>query len=77
MAARPGPRGQESYPTTPTDPFGSSNNIPRKYYDNESDSQDYGRNRDTHTSESSHGPQDGERYYDHNGTYDPYSMFKT
>jgi 1,3-beta-glucan synthase len=77
MAARPGPRGQEPYLTTPTDPFGSSNNIPRKYYDNESDNQDYGRNRDTYTSESSHGPQDGERYYDHNGTYDPYSMFNT
>lgn len=69
-----------SYPhsTSPTlehaDPFGPSA-FPRRYVygDNDSDNVDsYGR-RDTYASDSSNnGLNDPERYYDHNGTYDPY-----
>ncbi|EIW79670.1 glycosyltransferase family 48 protein [Coniophora puteana RWD-64-598 SS2] len=60
----------------PNDPFGSSSAIPRRYYnDTDSDNIDtYGR-RDTYASDSSaNGLNDGERYYDHNGQYDPYAQ---
>ena len=70
-----------SYPhsTSPTlehaDPFGPSASVPRRYVysDNDSDNVDsYGR-RDTYASDSSNnGLNDPERYYDHNGIYDPY-----
>lgn len=76
MAARlsPGPRGHEFYPST-NDHLAFPNNIPRRYEDNESDNQDYGHNR--YTSESNHGAQDGEHYYDYDSAYDPYGTFST
>lgn len=55
------------------DPFGSSH--PRRYVysDNDSDHVDSYGPRDTYISDSSNnGLNDSERYYDHNGTYDPY-----
>ena len=56
----------------PHDPFGSSDvALQPRYYDNESDNQDYDR-RDTYGFNSSHGLHDGERYYD-NDDPDPYS----
>jgi len=77
MAARPGPRGQQGYsgPTSPqVDPFSPSSSAPqRRYYDNESDIHDDGRNRDTYGSDSSIGPHDSERYYDNNNGFDAYS----
>lgn len=78
-----GPISQESYSqgafspqSQQGDPFGSSNALPqtRGYYDGETESQEYRGTRDTYASESSHGPNDGERYYDNNG-YDPYSQW--
>ncbi|KAG9313770.1 1,3-beta-glucan synthase subunit FKS1, domain-1-domain-containing protein [Chiua virens] len=74
-----------SYPqSTPivehADPFGPSAAIPRRYVysDNDSDNvESYGR-RDTYASDSSNnGLNDTERYYDHNGTYDPYAQQDT
>ena len=70
--------------TTPSiehaDPFGPSAAHPRRYVysDNDSDNVDpYGR-RDTYASDSSNnGLNDTERYYDHNGTYDPYGEHGT
>jgi len=57
----------------PHNPFGSSEVAPqRRYYDDELDNPDDGRNRDASGSDISHGLLDGERYYDNNG-YDPYS----
>ncbi|CAL1710231.1 unnamed protein product [Somion occarium] len=76
MAGRPDPRSQEgayvspSPSSDPHDPF--SNGHDPRYYDNDSDNNDYGR-RDTYTSDSSnHGMNDDDRYYDHHGAYDPY-----
>lgn len=77
MAGRPDPRGQEGMyvSSSPSsggdhDPFNNTPGDPR-YYDNDSE-RDYGR-RDTYGSDSgSHGMNDDERYYDHNGAYDPY-----
>ncbi|KAL4242725.1 1,3-beta-glucan synthase component FKS1, partial [Abortiporus biennis] len=75
MSARPDPRGQEgmyvsSSPSSGDhDPF---NPAEPGYYDNDSERDEYGR-RDTYASDSSnHGLNDDERYYDHNGGYDPY-----
>ncbi|KAF8119311.1 glycosyltransferase family 48 protein [Boletus edulis] len=75
-----------SYPhsTSPTlehaDPFGPSAAHGRRYVysDNDSDNVDtYGR-RETYASDSSNnGLNDTERYYDHNGAYDPYAQQDT
>ncbi|KAI0783273.1 1,3-beta-glucan synthase [Abortiporus biennis] len=77
MSARPDPRGQEgmyvsSSPSSGDhDPF---NPAEPGYYDNDSERDEYGR-RDTYASDSSnHGLNDDERYYDHNGGYDPYAQ---
>ena len=75
MASRSGRRVPEGYPQAYSlnddkDPFGSSNTVQRSYYDQ--DPEEYGRNRDTYASDSSHGPHDGERYLDNTG-YDSYS----
>jgi hypothetical protein len=57
----------------PRDPFGSSEVAPqRRYYDNELDNQDEGRNRDAGGSDINHSLLDGERYYDNNN-YEPYN----
>lgn len=76
-----GASSRMSYPQSNTpsvehaDPFGPSAAVPRRYLynDNDSDNVDsYGR-RDTYASDSSNnGLNDPDRYYDHNGTYDPY-----
>jgi hypothetical protein len=76
MAARPGPRSNEGYPSSPsTDPhgpFGDNAQAPR-YYDNESDNADNYNRRDTYGSDQSNpGYPENDRYYDHNGPYDPY-----
>ncbi|KAG1733326.1 hypothetical protein EDB19DRAFT_1228542, partial [Suillus lakei] len=69
---------QSSSPTADhADPFTSAAGGPRRYVynDNDSDNVDpYGR-RDTYASDSSNnGLNDTERYYDHNGNYDPYAQ---
>ncbi|KAG2159276.1 glycosyltransferase family 48 protein [Suillus bovinus] len=69
---------QSASPTADhADPFTSSAGGPRRYVysDNDSDNVDpYGR-RDTYASDSSNnGLNDAERYYDHNGNYDPYAQ---
>nr|QCR99115.1 1,3-beta-D-glucan synthase [Grifola frondosa] len=81
MAGRSGPRSQEgmyvsSSPSSdPHDPFSNVHAQmpePQRYYDNDSDQIDnYGR-RDTYGSDGSNGGNDDDRYYDHNGAYDPY-----
>ncbi|KAI0072902.1 1,3-beta-glucan synthase [Panus rudis PR-1116 ss-1] len=75
MAARPDPRGQDGlYSSSPSsDPHDPFTNQDPRYYDNESEHNDYGR-RDTYTSDSSnHGLNEDDRYYDHHvGAYDPY-----
>ncbi|KAF9238943.1 glycosyltransferase family 48 protein [Melanogaster broomeanus] len=72
---------QSSSPTADhADPFGSSAAFSRRYVysDNDSDNvEPYGR-RDTYASDSSNnGLNDQERYYDHNGAYDPYAQQDT
>jgi 1,3-beta-glucan synthase len=76
MAARSAQRSNEGYPSSPStdphDPFGNAH-APNRYYDNDFDNADNYNRRDTYASEySNSGYVDGERYYDHNGQYDPY-----
>jgi hypothetical protein len=67
---------QSSSPTADhADPFTSAAGGPRRYIysDNDSDNVDPYSRRDTYASDSSNnGLNDTERYYDHNGNYDPY-----
>ena len=57
--------------TTPSDPFGTANGAPRRYYDNDSEEYGPGR-RDTYASDSSNQGLTDPGYYDQNGAYDPY-----
>jgi 1,3-beta-glucan synthase len=70
---------QSSSPTADhADPFTSSASVPRRDFfgDADSDSVDPHGRRDTYASDSSNnGLNDGERYYDHNGNYDPYGLW--
>jgi 1,3-beta-glucan synthase len=60
------------------DPFNApQHTLPHRYYDNDSDHLDQPLRRDTLGSDSSNGPVDGERYYDHHGPYDPYAQQDT
>ncbi|EIN14554.1 1,3-beta-glucan synthase [Punctularia strigosozonata HHB-11173 SS5] len=60
------------------DPFNApQHTLPHRYYDNDSDQLDQPLRRDTLGSDSSNGPADAERYYDHHGAYDPYSQQDT
>lgn len=69
---------QSSSPTADhADPFTSSS-VPRRYVysDGDSDSVDPHGRRDTYASDSSNnGLNDADRYYDHNGSYDPYGVW--
>lgn len=69
---------QSSSPTADhADPFTSAAGGPRRYIysDNDSDNVDPYSRRDTYASDSSNnGLNDTERYYDHNGNYDPYAQ---
>lgn len=56
----------------PHDPFSNSQADPR-YYDNDSEHNDYGRRDPYNTDSGSHDGADDDRYYDHHGSYDPYS----
>jgi 1,3-beta-glucan synthase len=72
-----GPHSQEGlYPRSspPSDGHDIIAHAPDAYYhDDEYESQPQQRRRDTMMSDGSDGVE-GERYYDHNGPYDPYGM---
>lgn len=69
---------QSSSPTADhADPFTSAAGGPRRYIYSDNDSDNVGpySRRDTYASDSSNnGLNDTERYYDHNGNYDPYAQ---
>ena len=74
MAGRSGSRSHEgaysnSPPSSdPHDPF--TNGQDPRYYDNDSDHEYNGRNRDTYGSDSSNNAADDDRYYDNGMSYD-------
>lgn len=59
------------------DPFNAQQTGQQRYYDNDSELLEQPLRRNTLGSDSSAGPNDGEKYYDHHGTYDPYSQQDT
>ena len=70
-SAEGGYASSPSMETTPSDPFGTANGAPRRYYDNDSEEYGPGR-RDTYASDSSNQGLTDPGYYDQNGAYDPY-----